>query len=136
MTIASGSRSRAFSIHSLPLPYFTLADSFTLGDFDPDYGAAGDLNDWARARVPTFEGGQDYFLDMFVLIWPSSRPRKLSTEVERGAVRDACILPHKGPGPSHVQDCRDSSIVITLSCKSIRQDFRHTSPYPVPAKAN
>jgi len=63
-------------------------------------------------------------------IWPSSRPRQLSTEVERGAVRDACNLPTRGrlTRRPHRQG---SSIVITQSCKSIRQDFWHTSPYPV-----
>ena len=36
-----------------------------------------------RAKSANFlEAGQEYFLDMFVLVWPPSRARQLSTEVE------------------------------------------------------
>ena len=47
------------------------------------------------------EGGQEYFLDMFVLVRPSSRPRELSAEVEyvRREGRNGVIVgtPHPYP---------------------------------------
>lgn len=62
------------------------------------------------------EGGQDYFLDMFVLVWPSSRSWQLSTEVEMSA--EKAEWADGTPHPAHSVGCIR------------RSDLSHTSPFP------